>query len=265
MAKVAVRSTFRRSTIGYPRRGRAREGTNCGLKRSEAEELASSRLHRRSQVPCQSLVSARSWTWHGPTPKPSTWRWASRLPNPGACCRSGPRGRGPAQTRYAPNAEIPELREALVDKVVAQRLRGEPGAGGGHAGGVQALHCTLLALLEPGDEVLLPDPAWPNFHDRAPSVRASALTRWSRRGTSCRASRTSNAWSPRGRGRSSSTARPTRSGRSCPASASRSCSPSPVSTGCGTSPTVRSTTRSPSTTRSSARDRWPNPTTGWCR
>ena len=30
-------------------------------------------------------------------------------------------------------------------------------------GGIQALYLVLRALLEPGDEILLPDPAWPNF------------------------------------------------------------------------------------------------------
>jgi aspartate/methionine/tyrosine aminotransferase len=35
------------------------------------------------------------------------------------------------------------------------------------AGGVEVLHNLLLALTDPGDEVLLPDPAWPNFAQMA--------------------------------------------------------------------------------------------------
>ena len=42
-------------------------------------------------------------------------------------------------------------------------------------GGVQALYLTLLALLEPGDEVLMPDPAWPNFRMIAHLLGARAV------------------------------------------------------------------------------------------
>jgi aspartate aminotransferase len=68
-------------------------------------------------------------------------------------------------TRYAPNAGIPALREALAEKVVRRNgYAARPEQVVVTQGGVQALHLTLLALLEPGDEVLLPDPAWPNIY-----------------------------------------------------------------------------------------------------
>jgi aspartate/methionine/tyrosine aminotransferase len=67
-------------------------------------------------------------------------------------------------TRYAPNAGLPVLREALADKVAR---RNGYGARAEQVvvtqGGIQALYLALRALLEPGDEVLLPDPAWPNY------------------------------------------------------------------------------------------------------
>jgi aspartate aminotransferase len=67
-------------------------------------------------------------------------------------------------TRYAPNAGIPELREALADKVTGRnRYAASPDQVVITQGGIQALYLVLRALLEPGDEVLLPDPAWPNF------------------------------------------------------------------------------------------------------
>jgi aspartate aminotransferase len=79
-------------------------------------------------------------------------------------------------TRYAPNAGLPELREALADKVLHRD---------GYAasldqvvvtqGGIQALYLVLRALLEPGDEVLLPDPAWPNFRMIAHLLGARVL------------------------------------------------------------------------------------------
>jgi aspartate/methionine/tyrosine aminotransferase len=42
-------------------------------------------------------------------------------------------------------------------------------------GGIQALYLVLRALLEPGDEVLLPDPAWPNFRMIAHLLGARVL------------------------------------------------------------------------------------------
>jgi aspartate aminotransferase len=63
-------------------------------------------------------------------------------------------------TRYAPNAGIPELREALAEKVARRNGYGaSPEQVVVTQGGIQALYLALRALLEPGDEVLLPDPA----------------------------------------------------------------------------------------------------------
>jgi aspartate/methionine/tyrosine aminotransferase len=67
-------------------------------------------------------------------------------------------------TRYAPNAGLPQLREALADKVTRRNgYTARPDQVVVTQGGIQALYLVLSALLEPGDEVLLPDPAWPNF------------------------------------------------------------------------------------------------------
>ncbi len=80
-------------------------------------------------------------------------------------------------TRYAPNAGLPELREALADKV-AQRngYEARPEQVVVTQGGIQALYLVLRALLEPGDEVLLPDPAWPNFRMIAHLLGARVLS-----------------------------------------------------------------------------------------
>lgn len=67
-------------------------------------------------------------------------------------------------TGYTPTAGIPELRTALADKI---KLRNgfsvDPGQIVLGNGGGQAIYATLTALTDPGDEILLPDPAWPNF------------------------------------------------------------------------------------------------------
>lgn len=67
-------------------------------------------------------------------------------------------------TRYVPNAGLPELRQALVGK-----LRRDNGIETSvddvvvTAGGMEALLNAFIAVLSPGDEVLLPNPGWPNY------------------------------------------------------------------------------------------------------
>jgi aspartate/methionine/tyrosine aminotransferase len=80
-------------------------------------------------------------------------------------------------TRYAPNAGLPELREALAEKVARRNGYGAcPEQMVVTQGGIQALYLTLRALLEPGDEVLLPDPAWPNYRMIAHLLGARVLS-----------------------------------------------------------------------------------------
>jgi aspartate aminotransferase len=79
-------------------------------------------------------------------------------------------------TRYAPNAGLPELRKALAEKVARRNgYEARPEQVVVTQGGVQALYLVLRALLEPGDEVLLPDPAWPNFRMIAHLLGARVL------------------------------------------------------------------------------------------
>ena len=81
------------------------------------------------------------------------------------------------RTRYAPNAGLPELREALADKVVRRNgYEASPEQVLVTQGGIQALYLVLRALLEPGDEVLLPNPAWPNFRMIAHLLGARVLS-----------------------------------------------------------------------------------------
>jgi aspartate aminotransferase len=65
-------------------------------------------------------------------------------------------------THYVASAGIPELRKAIVEKCVT--ANGIPVGGLAETivtnGGMHALYCLFSALLEPGDEVLIPDPTW---------------------------------------------------------------------------------------------------------
>jgi len=67
-------------------------------------------------------------------------------------------------TRYTPNAGILELREAIVEKVKRRNsLTVSTDDIVVTSGGVEAVFTTLAALVNPGDEVLISDPSWPNY------------------------------------------------------------------------------------------------------
>ncbi|MFD0067023.1 pyridoxal phosphate-dependent aminotransferase [Streptomyces sp. NPDC056690] len=80
------------------------------------------------------------------------------------------------QTRYAPNAGLPELREALAAKI--ERVNGlrvgvdELVVSNGAA---QGLFAALTCMLSPGDEILLPNPGWPNFRMMARLLGARSV------------------------------------------------------------------------------------------
>ena len=67
-------------------------------------------------------------------------------------------------TKYGPSAGLHSLRELLAERV--SRVNGypvTPAQVNVSVGGVQGMLAALSALLDPGDEVLIPDPAWPNY------------------------------------------------------------------------------------------------------
>ena len=78
-----------------------------------------------------------------------------------ATCRFANAG----HTKYVPNAGVDPLREAA-----ARYFERSTGVATGPEhilvtpGAVMSVASSFLALLEPGDEVLLPDPGWPNYH-----------------------------------------------------------------------------------------------------
>jgi aspartate aminotransferase len=86
------------------------------------------------------------------------------FPTPPHIVQAADRAARGGQTRYVPNAGTGELREAIAAKLKTRNgLAVATDDVVVTAGGVQALYLTLLALLEPGDGVLVPDPGWPNF------------------------------------------------------------------------------------------------------
>ena len=170
------------------------------------------------------------------------------------------------RTRYAPNAGLPVLREALADKVTRRNgYRARPERVVVTQGGIQALYLTLRALLEPGDEVLLPDPAWPNYRMIAHLLGARVLPYplVSEGGFLPRLEDLERLVTPRTRAiLVNSPSNPL--GTVVSRELLEGCWPSPAGIACGSSPT-RYTTRSSSMGSSSAPGRWPTRATGWCR
>ena len=77
-----------------------------------------------------------------------------------ATCRYARAG----HTKYVPNAGVDALRQAVARYF--ERRTGVPTTSDNilvTPGAVMSVATTFLALLEPGDEVLLPDPGWPNY------------------------------------------------------------------------------------------------------
>ena len=67
-------------------------------------------------------------------------------------------------TRYTSNYGIAPLRQAIADRYAAKwgTAVSPEQVLVGH-GGVNAIAATTYAIVEPGDEVLVPDPGWPNY------------------------------------------------------------------------------------------------------
>jgi aspartate/methionine/tyrosine aminotransferase len=68
-------------------------------------------------------------------------------------------------TKYSPNAGLPLLRE-LVARRAARNSRGQAPTADQvviTTGAIGALYSAMMAVIDPGDEVLIPDPGWPNY------------------------------------------------------------------------------------------------------
>lgn len=68
------------------------------------------------------------------------------------------------KVHYAPNAGIPELRSAIAQQL-SQRYQASLGANSVivTVGACEALTLAIMGILEPGDEILVPTPCWPNY------------------------------------------------------------------------------------------------------
>jgi len=79
-------------------------------------------------------------------------------------------------THYAPNAGMTVLREAIAEKYHSYW----DGYRGGNVlvsiGALEGLTLAMMSLLNPGDEVLVPDPCFPNYHGQAAITGLKTVT-----------------------------------------------------------------------------------------
>lgn len=70
-------------------------------------------------------------------------------------------------TKYTPSSGLPELKEAICEKLWRENaIAAKPGQIVVSCGAKHALYNALMALLEPGDEVILLAPYWPTYGDQ---------------------------------------------------------------------------------------------------
>jgi aspartate aminotransferase len=70
------------------------------------------------------------------------------------------------ETRYVPSLGIPALRKAVADRYLADDgVRFDPAEVAITQGGKQAYALACEALLDPGDQIVIPTPYWPTFSE----------------------------------------------------------------------------------------------------
>src|SRR2546428_2532543 len=84
-------------------------------------------------------------------------------PTPAHIIEAGVRALRDGHTRYAVAPGIPELRVAIAESLAERGLSVGPEHVVVTAGAKPALFYAMLALIEPGDEVLCPDPGFPIY------------------------------------------------------------------------------------------------------
>ncbi len=86
------------------------------------------------------------------------------LPTPAPIVEAAHRAALDGYTRYTPNAGLPSLRAAIAGRLRDRHgLETSPEAVVVTPGAVCALATSVLAIVDPGEEVLVPDPGWPNY------------------------------------------------------------------------------------------------------
>lgn len=98
------------------------------------------------------------------------------FPTPQHVKDAGKRAIDENKTFYTHTQGLLSLREKLVDKLArVNRIKTSPENIACGPGGVGAIAATLAAIVEQGEEVLLPDPGWPNYRMMLPWLGARGV------------------------------------------------------------------------------------------
>src|SRR5256714_6696823 len=98
------------------------------------------------------------------------------FPTPQHVKDAGKRAIDENKTFYTHTQGLISLREKLVDKLArVNGIQATPETIACAPGGVGAIAAMLAAVLERGDEVLLPDPGWPNYRMMPPWLGARSV------------------------------------------------------------------------------------------
>ncbi|MFL6521565.1 MAG: pyridoxal phosphate-dependent aminotransferase [Chthoniobacterales bacterium] len=103
-------------------------------------------------------------------------------------------------TKYTPSAGLPELRQAISDKLEADnQLSYRPSQVVVSSGAKHSCYNAILATCQPGDEVLIPSPYWVSYPDmvRLAGAEPVIVQTTERNGWKMRASDFENAMTPR--------------------------------------------------------------------
>jgi aspartate/methionine/tyrosine aminotransferase len=97
------------------------------------------------------------------------------LPTPANVVEAADRAIAARKTGYCPNGGIPELRQALADDVSASHgIAYGPEHVAVQPGGKPVIEKFLLTLMDPGDEVLYPNPGFPIYESQIEFLGGSA-------------------------------------------------------------------------------------------
>ncbi len=115
-------------------------------------------------MPRSGIRQVMDLAWSLPHPVIGLHVGEPSFPSPAHVVEAARAAYAAGETHYVPNAGIDALRVAIAEKVSsANGFAVTAGQVVVSAGGAQALHNALSLTLSAGDEVLIPDPGWPNY------------------------------------------------------------------------------------------------------
>ncbi len=115
-------------------------------------------------MPRSGIRQVMDLAWSLPDPVIGLHVGEPSFPSPAHVVEAARAAYAAGETHYVPNAGIDALRVAIAEKVSsANGFAVTAGQVVVSAGGAQALHNALSLTLSAGDEVLIPDPGWPNY------------------------------------------------------------------------------------------------------